>query len=288
VTRTAQDFLVAALGALTSLLTTLVLVVVDQRLDFSFYTLTIWFVVPVGAICSGFAAASGYYAGSRLFNHRPTPLLLWNMISFAVGTFFLIHYFEFYFLTVHGKLVRDFISFADYLSVVFSHTSLEFRWRGGVKVGEPFELGSLGYLYAALQVLGFCVGGIFVYFHLKSQPYCEDCGKYLVKKFQQTRYSNLPDEFIAVTRMLMTMFAQCHFQPAVFVHGSTMSATISNATLSSTLEVKRCKQCNKHWLKFSVHKLVGNNWREVDDLGYKAFTSEPVSNECQPEASAKS
>jgi hypothetical protein len=283
--KTAQDLAVGALGALTSLLTVLILVALDVRLNFSFYSFTLWFVIPVGAIASGFSAASGYYMGSRWFNHRPSPLLLWNMLSFAVGTFFLIHYLEFNFLTVDGARARDIISFADYLAVVFSHTSVEFRLRGA-RIGESVELGSLGYLYAALQALGFCAGGVAVYLYLRSQPYCDSCERYLVRKSTQTRYSHLPDEFACLTQELMKMFAKGHFQSAVYVHRFSMSGSSTSATLASTIVIKRCKQCSKHWVRFSVLKLVGHQWREVPELSCASFVEQPISADWQPEAKA--
>jgi len=78
-----------------------------------------WFVIPAGAICSGFAAASGYYAGARYFNHRPTKLLLLNMVVISIATFFLIHYINYYFLIIDGRQVRELVDFARYLDSSF-------------------------------------------------------------------------------------------------------------------------------------------------------------------------
>jgi hypothetical protein len=46
---------------------------------FSFYTFSYWLIFPVGAICCGFVAAGGYYFGAKLLNHRPTPLIFFNV-----------------------------------------------------------------------------------------------------------------------------------------------------------------------------------------------------------------
>jgi hypothetical protein len=281
--KTAQDLSVGALGALTSMLTAVILVAFDEWLHFSFYSFTLWFVIPVGALASGASAASGYYIGSRWFNHRPTPLVLWNTLSFGAGTFFLIHYLEFNFLTVDGVRARDLISFADYLAAVFSNTSVEFMSMGG-RIRQTIELGSLGYLYATLQVLGFCAGGVAVYLYLRSQPYCDGCGKYLVKKSTQVRFSHLPDEFGCLTQMLLRMFANGHFQSALYVHRFSMSGSSTNAALASIIEVKRCEQCDKHWLAFSVLKKVGDDWRQVRGLGYTTFVEEALSTDWEAEA----
>src|ERR1700730_6465648 len=84
-----QDLLVAGFGAATSFLTAIILAAIEIKFGFSVYGFMFWFVVPGGAICSGFAAASGYYAGARYFNHRPTKVLLLNMVVISITTFFL-------------------------------------------------------------------------------------------------------------------------------------------------------------------------------------------------------
>ena len=52
-----SDLLVTAIGALTSVLTALILSGIEHFFDFSLYTWSFWFIVPIGAILSGFAAA---------------------------------------------------------------------------------------------------------------------------------------------------------------------------------------------------------------------------------------
>ena len=171
VSRLFQDFTVAATGAATSFVTGAILVAIERSSGFSFYTLMSLGAIPVGAVLSGFVGASGFYLGARLFNHRPTKILLLNMVVISVATFFLIRYFSYYLLTIEGKLVRDFISFVDFLHIELSHN------------------GSWGYLYAALQVIGFAAGGLAVFGYLNSLPYCEKCAKYLSDKESQTRLS---------------------------------------------------------------------------------------------------
>ena len=86
---TARDLLVGVFGFATCLLTAVILWWIETRSGFAFYTWTFWFVIPVWAVFSGFVGASGYYAGAWVLNHRPTPLLLLNIVLASVGTFFL-------------------------------------------------------------------------------------------------------------------------------------------------------------------------------------------------------
>jgi len=58
--KTAPDLLVGLCGFVTSLLTAAILWWVEVQFGFAFYTWMFWFVIPVGALLSGFAGASGY------------------------------------------------------------------------------------------------------------------------------------------------------------------------------------------------------------------------------------
>ncbi len=69
--RADKQFLIAGMGFATTLLTAVILSIVEIRFDLALYSYMFWFIVPVGAMISGFAAASGYYAGARLFHQKP-------------------------------------------------------------------------------------------------------------------------------------------------------------------------------------------------------------------------
>ena len=126
----AEDFLVAPFGLATNFLIGLLLWWIEARFGFAFYTWTFWFVVPVGALFAGFAGASGYYAGSLLLGHRPTRLLLLNIVIGSILTFFLIHYLAYITLQIDGKDVSDYVPFSKYLDIAIRSTSMEFRLHG--------------------------------------------------------------------------------------------------------------------------------------------------------------
>ena len=278
--RVAQDFLVSGLGAITSIVTAIILVAVDLRFDFSLYSWMFWFVIPAGAICCGFVAASGYYLGARLFNHRPTKILLLNMAAISVTTFFLIHYLHYYLLEIEGRAVRDFLSFSQFLEIEMSHTAVQFSIRAH-PLGGAVELGSWGYLYAALQMIGFAVGGVAVYYHLKSLAYCETCSKYLAKKGNQTRYTADSEALTNAVREVMQCLSDGRFQDAIAVHARTGGSEKSDkeSVLRSQMQLKRCKDCNQHWLKFTVSKRSRDDWKDISELGYESFCAEPISVE---------
>ena len=272
--RLLQDFAVAAIGAVTSLVTATILVAVERLTGFSFYTFAFWFVIPVGAILSGFAAATGYYLGARLFNHKPTKILLLNMVVISIATFFLIHFSSYYFLTVEDKPVRDYISFFDFLRIELSHASIQFGIRAH-DIGEPVELGGWGYLYAALQVIGFAAGGLAVFSYLNSVPYCEKCAKYLSAKESQTRYSFFAERVLETTKTLLDCVATGRFQEAIAIHAAEPEDA-SGASFRSQIHIKRCKGCNLHWMKFTLSRHDKGNWKDISEAGFERFTEQPI------------
>jgi len=128
---------------ITCLITALILWWIEQRFGFSFYSWTFWFVIPAGAILSGFAGTSGYLAGSMFFGHLRTRLLLLNIVIALVATFFLIHYLSYAAMLINGKKVRDLVSFWRYLDIAIRSMSMEFRIRGP-KLVRPVNSEALG------------------------------------------------------------------------------------------------------------------------------------------------
>jgi len=272
----AQDFLVALMGAATSFLTAGILAAVDIRFGFSLYSFMFWFVIPAGAICCGFVAASGYCIGARLFQHRPTKLLLANILGIATTTFFLIHYLSYYFLTVDGKTVRDYISFLDFLIIDLTHQSVQFRIKAQA-IGSPVELGSWGYLYAALQITGFAIGGFAVYAYLLTLPYCGRCSKYLVKKEWQTRYTADSEKLAQLAAAMRQRVVAGHPQEAIGLHAVHGDEKCQEGlTLRSQVEIKRCKDCNQHWMRFSVSRSTNGEWKEISGVAFYGFTDDPL------------
>lgn len=275
--RSGEDFLVAGCGLVTSLLTALILWLIEARFGFSIYTWSLWFVIPIGALFSGFAGASGYYAGSWFFGHRPTRLLLLNIVIASVATFFLIHYLSYITLEIEGKRVSDYIPFWQYLDIAIRSASMEFRYRGAVKLGSTGELGAFGYVFAVLQVIGFAAGGFAVYAHLVSKPYCEKCSRYLSGKGRQVRYTSDAEGLKANTTQMLDSFGSGAIVLAVEQHKGFGTATHQNGNhLRSVVEVRHCKKCGVHWVKFGVEKQSGDNWKEISDLTIAGFTDQVV------------
>lgn len=276
--KSGEDLLVGLCGFVTSLFTAVILWWVEAQFGFAFYTWMFWFVIPVGALLSGFAGASGYYAGSWFFGHRPTRLLLVNIVIVSLTAFFLIHYLSYITLQIEGKQVSDYIPFTRYLDIVTRSTSMEIRvTRAARKVGSTGELGGLGYIIALLQIAGFAAGGFAVYAYLVSKPYCEKCSRYLSAKGKQVRYTGDLEGLQATTAQIFQ-----HIRSGAIASAIEHQRTFGNPAyqkkdhLRSVFEVRHCKKCGQHWVRFSVEKQSGDDWKEIPELTVGGFTDQVV------------
>src|SRR5262249_37932304 len=126
--------------------------------------------------------------GAKLLHHRPSRLLLVNMLGVSVGTFFLVHYLSYYAMDPKGTQLRAVVPFTEYMRLVLTKSAISFRVHAS-KVGETGELGKWGYAYALLQILGFAAGGLAAYFNLADSPFCDACARYLKKVRTAKRYT---------------------------------------------------------------------------------------------------
>lgn len=274
--RLIQNLAVTLFGAVTSIITAAILVFVELRFGWALYSLTFWFVIPAGAIGAGLIAASGYYYGARLLNFRPTRNFLWVIVAISAGTFFFIYWLEYMLITVDGNSISDAASFGRFLNYSLSHTAMRFSIRGR-PIGDAVDIGFGGYLYAALQIIGFAIGGIGVCGHLISLSYCDDCKLYLRKKGDQKRYFESPEDMQNSVAGFLAKAQDNQLQQSIQVHAETGSTAIKTASVfSSTIEIKRCKGCEKHWLKFSAQRKVENHWKDVSELGYATFCMDRI------------
>ena len=213
-----QDLVVTAFGLGASVVAAVLLVLAELQLGFAFYSWMFFFIIPVGAILSGFVPAGGYYVGARLFHHRPTPSILFNMVSVAVGTFFLIHYLSYITMVIDEINVSDLVSFGQYLTVVVENTSVSVGIRSH-EIASMGELGGWGYAYAGLQMLGFAVGGLAVYYgYLQNIPYCEKCSKFFSHQSSDWRYNEDGDDLKANVTAMAELFDAQAFDEALERH----------------------------------------------------------------------
>jgi len=162
---------------------------------FNLFGLTLWFVIPVGALIVGAIAASGAIVAARLFDIRPT---LWQGIVSATivgaATMLLIYFLEYNMLEVRGTKIRTLVDFWTYVDLSLTKSHM----RMGRSRQDLGEAGDLGYLLALLKLGGFVLGAFFVFAMIRGMAACPRCGAYL-KTVRTRKSSDLPiDEAAAV------------------------------------------------------------------------------------------
>lgn len=277
-----KDFFITLFGALTSLLTAFILYWIESRWNVSLYSFMLWFIIPVGAGISGFAAASGYYLGSRLFNHKPRKILLFNMLAISCGTYLFIQYLDYSFLEIEGIPVADYLSYWEYLDTSTTNTSIQMRFgRGHAKIGDAIELHSLGYIYALLQVIGFALGSLLLYLYLSTQLYCEKCFRYFSGKGNVSRYTDNNESLANFINQAVNLFKGHNLNEIISLHDTEAGSKkydLKNHWLKTSLSLKFCKECGIHHLLLNVFKKNGeNDWDEINDLSIGALTTKKLS-----------
>jgi hypothetical protein len=115
----------------------------------------------VGAILSGIAATCGCLLGAKLLNHSPGWLLLIIIPGEAIAAFFCIHFIGYLSADMLGHSAQETIPFGTYLAEVITHSTVTLRTY--YTASTPTEVGGFGYVFTALQIIGFALGGILVY-----------------------------------------------------------------------------------------------------------------------------
>lgn len=269
--RADKQLIVGILGIGTSLLTGVILGLIEAYTGFAFYSWMIWFIIPFGAFIAGGGAASGYYAGAMLFNQKPIGGVLFNMISASISAFLVVHFVPYFLLEAEGIRVKDAISFWQYLDIDIRHTSLSLAHAPSASTGE---LGGFwGYIYACLQLAGFSVGGFGVFNWLSSNPYCEKCSRYLRKTGQQDRFTSDGESLSEALRQFALLLDNREFNEAISFHAERMGVQSSSGHhLRTRLLTRACQGCGLNHLDFIASKLDGKNWKDIDRTQIRLFT----------------
>lgn len=238
--------------------------------DFAVYTWIANLVIPIGAILCGVVAALGYWLGARWFHHRPTRLLLLNIVLVSLTTYFSIHELNYSHAQTRGVPLEKLMSYPDYLIAVTENMT----YKPSASGEASWELGKWGWGVAALQVIGFCVGGFLVYGMLTSVPYCERCSKYFQKLWSRTtRWKDL-SEMGSAYASIANLLGGGHLQAGVEQHATLGAARKFRAKGMILMELWKCPGCESRRLKLAAHKFSGRQVVKLNEMIVP--TEEPI------------
>lgn len=136
-------------------------------------------ILPAGAIFVGMVAGLGYSLVSWWRGVKITGLLLCSVLVLQVLVYAEAQFLEFRAIEPLNEdgTPMSFSTFYD-----LTTRSMTFSKRGGGGAGAP--LGGWGYVFRALELVGFAVGGLIPAAALLSKPFCENCQVYMKTKSQ--------------------------------------------------------------------------------------------------------
>ena len=257
-----QNFEIALCGLITSILVALADVAIASMTGVDIFTFSIWIFVPIGALLTGCAAASGYYFGAIYFNKQANGSLLVQMVLIAGVTQFLIYWVG-YTTTVldDGIKVADFVSFSQYMDIIL--TKAHYRVGRGFK--DTGEVGTMGYWIAIIQFIGFLIGGVLVYFNLKIKPVCGACKLYLrplAKKIKNFSDSSAASDYYD---RLTTLPTGCS-DFVELIKSETKATEITQGSFQITTLLLGCPKCKTQMIQENVQVCNGKEWKNISKL----------------------
>lgn len=256
-----EDLIVSGCGMLTSAAVAYGSRSMSQSWNFSPYTWMANWVIPAGAIACGFVAAVGYWIGARWFNHRPSRMLLGNIVLVSLTTFFAIHHLDYSQTRVKGVPLEKLMGFGDYLIEVTEHMTYKSSHDSGDSPGT--ELGKWGWGVAGLQIIGFSFGGFAVYGMLAAVPYCDRCSKYLSDKRRRvTKWKDvvaMRESFETVSKLMQGD----QLQMAIDQHAGLGEQRTFGIKATLVLELRKCPGCENRRLRLTAQQRKGNQWATV-------------------------
>ncbi len=236
--------LTAAGGSVTSALTVAALFHVYQMSGTDVSSFSLWFIVPVGAILAGLAAASGYYVTARLTHALPRRGLVLDCLLIALGAWLTLQVLKYRAAVFEdGQPVRDVLGIWDWFRATTEHMSLNVSFRGstGTNTGE---LGAWGYGRRLLEVAGFSLGGLAICGYLEQLPRCKAC-----ERFMKTT---------ALTKELAPpRFAEVLAEAGIVLPdlGPRIKAAMGSKTLETVqLQQCACGRCSARLLEVKLHR----------------------------------
>jgi hypothetical protein len=257
-----ESFGVALCGLATSVLVALADVAIARMTGFDFFTFSVWLVVPAGALLTGFAAASGYYFGSLYFHKRASASLLLQMVVIAGAAQFLIYWTGYATMVLEdGRKVADYLPFGQYMDLILTkaHYSI------GSGRTDTGEVGNMGYWIAIAQFVGFLLGGVAIYFHLKAKAVCGACNLYLRPLAKKKKvFVNAEAAGGYYDRLFTVPVDSPDF--AALIKSEAKVEKVAKGNLQFETSLLSCPACKAQMIEESVKGYNGSEWKDLNKL----------------------
>jgi hypothetical protein len=229
-------------GIVTSLLTVGLNLLSIHFMDRDVLSTSAWFVIPIGAMGGGMAAASGYYIAARITQTQPTRKVYWNMLLVGASTWALAKWLPYVTLRFEdGRAVSELVSFWEFINHSATSTKLTIG-------GSPTRaLGSMGYVREVVQLLGFALGGRLMFGNLREVETCRHCRRYARAETLLKAVS--AERFEAVLRGAGI--------DAPSYSEALQAAARPGAEVRITLVALRCPQCSRQWVRPAMTVITG-------------------------------
>ena len=184
-------------GLITTILTVGIRLLISGS-DFDPMSFYLWHLVPVGAIITGFLAASGYLLAIRLTRTQLRPWMLPTILALHLMAYFGGEFLVFKLLNLHHTADGSPVGFWE----LFDLQTRNYTMMGlsaGKDAGKPLEL--WGYGIRFLEVVGFMGGAFAVPMAVANVPLCPTCKRYQ-NRASLGLISALPNEIEKTQRIL--------------------------------------------------------------------------------------
>ena len=179
-------------GVISTALTLVAVYLLDVRGNMNVMGLYADYVLPAGAIFVGLAASSGYAAMSWWLGVKIRRRLLLTIVALLIGSYFAAEYVTYRSLGPLGAPAgaRMITSPTGQITVpvfrrigfweYFHRKAVNWRWKKQNSTdpeGQP--LGTAGYFFVILGIVGYVGAGLLIPISLGSKAYCDLCERYM-------------------------------------------------------------------------------------------------------------
>lgn len=255
---------IVGFALLTSVLVALANLIVENITTINVFSISVLFVIPLGAIIIGAGGASGGLLAARYFNIKPNKIDFFVLVLVAALTMYFIYYLGYITLVLEdGTKASTAVSFSDYVDVITTKSHMRIG-RGSTDVGE---VGSLGYWLIVVKFIGVLLGSVAIFATLKGSAMCTTCNVYYKKiatkesknmnsEQAQDVFNNIREGTIDAYKLALT--------------SDYIDTTKDENKVKVKFTLMRCPKCNHSYVQEEFFVIDKNgNTKEMADFGGK-------------------